>query len=1078
MACIIDKNIEISVVDIQGNTTRVPGTYLDLSQYDAYDEVCAILPDQETLLFFNFDFLEYNLQILNMTESTSTFDANTPSIGQNLMTISFATNKDILALISQGDQDDYTVNRVEIYNISNIHHPGLINSTEELNYINTITLSSDNKILFVLSGRTNINLSLYDMSNLPMIEHLSSISIKSNSFQWLQFIKVSVDENTAIVNMLPDRYFVLDISDKTSPIIAGSIIVEDSSINENTISSSYGYSAAILQNSKSIVATNNQTNLQIIKSPPYAVVTTPDTIRLGEMTSSTLIPLKKNSNEKYNIFNEDYRFVTMSLYSIAISLSSSQETITYQSLPNWITLDKPNQMLYFTPVSQQLLGPHRIYTVVSTKILQEELNSLNTSDTTDLMSTLISSGYLDNQGYITSNYDLVQPLILPSKYSKDDEIMIHDLLRSHYIQTVIPIYIQSSLDVQADSRPLSISTLSGSPLSVILQIDNSSNDTSTLHQNCKFVKNVDLMAASTIQDMSITLEGQLLEVNGALQQIIINLDDETQKCPGSITVNDGLNPIQNKLCPDLSDYITINHALRLNSDISLQAQINDDLAVHTGYFFSIMLDQAAFLDDGLTYKLVGDPSMTWLTLSDLFLSGTPPEKIWPPQQIQVWKRQYDFDVVASNEFKSTTVPLSIEVNISFLYFLKLVGQIITLIGLWVYLPRIFNILGKNIYRYPKDFIILPGKEITDLHIFPTAFIRAELEESRFIIKELKKSIANELGRKSLEKTELVQYFTDSGSRNINKDKIIKKINDTVISSAIEGKHQPKTYMEGTDLEKNIIAHLVINEIILSQLDSKQEKQTKEVFERLKPKWISLIEEVDSTSLQFSISQTKLDHGLKALGLNSSNIIRSEREKSHSLTDDSSMIEDSSLSSDSPARKYKEAKTNDLTSNRSNSISNMKPLDVELLSRDETRKSKLSSTKVNLDLLSGALAAYAFRRQHFNIEVTKVNVRMMEKQESSLRCLRGAKQFLKLDLKPVFINSNINVGYGIMYNTTGGVLRVSEASYNDLIDRTLIIQISTRRNRILRELWFYAIKNTKKETDLTGFAMNKAHSVVL
>ena len=1075
MACIIDKNIEISVVDIQGNTTRVPGTYLDLSQYDAYDEVCAILPDQETLLFFNFDFLEYNLQILNMTESTSTFDANTPSIGQNLMTISFATNKDILALISQGDQDDYTVNRVEIYNISNIHHPGLINSTEELNYINTITLSSDNKILFVLSGRTNINLSLYDMSNLPMIEHLSSISIKSNSFQWLQFIKVSVDENTAIVNMLPDRYFVLDISDKTSPIIAGSIIVEDSSINENTISSSYGYSAAILQNSKSIVATNNQTNLQIIKSPPYAVVTTPDTIRLGEMTSSTLIPLKKNSNEKYNIFNEDYRFVTMSLYSIAISLSSSQETITYQSLPNWITLDKPNQMLYFTPVSQQLIGPHRIYTVISTKILQTELNSLNTSDTTDLMSTLISSGYLDNQGYITSNFDLVQPLLLPSKYSKDDEILIHDLLRSHYIQTVIPISVESSLNLQTDSEPFSISTLSGSPLSVILEIDNSSNDASTPHQNCKFVKNVDLMAVSTIQDTSITLEGQLLEVNGALQQIIINLDDETQKCPGSITVNDGLNPIQNKLCPDLSDYITINHAPRLNSDISLQAQINDDLSVHTGYFFSIMLDQAAFLDNGLTYKLVADPSMRWLTLSDLFLSGTPLEEIWPPQQIQVWKRQYDFDLVVSNEFKSTTVPLSIEVDISFLYFLKLVGQIITLIGLWVYLPRIFNILGKSIYRYPKDFIILPGKEITDLHIFPTAFIRTELEESRFIVKELKKSIANELGRKSLEKTELVQYFTDSGSRNVNKDKITKKINDTVISSAIEGKHQPKTYMEGTDLEKNIIVHLVINEIILSQLDSKQEKQTKEAFERLKPKWINLIEKVDSASLQFSINQAKLDYELKALGLNPTDIILSDREK----TDDSSIMEEFSSPSALHARKHIEAKSNDTNSSKSNSISKVKLLDAEPLSQGEIGRSKLnSSTGVNLDLLRGALAAYAFRKQHLDIKANKVNVKMMEKRESSLRCLWGVKKLLKLDLKPVSINSNINMGYGINYDAIDGILYFSGVSYRNLIDRTLVVQISTRRNRILREIWFYVTRNTKQEIDLTELTTNNSHSVVL
>ena len=570
MACLMNNETEITVVDIQGNITRVPKTYLDFSQYPAEDEVCAILPDQETLLFFTFDFLSYNLGILNMTKSTSISDSSTPSIGQNLMSMTFATNRDILALYSQ-DLGEVDSNRISIYNISNVHHPVLINETENLDSISTSALSSDNKLLFVLVGRATVNtLLIYDISNLPMIEQLSSISVKRNLYQWLQFIKVSVDGNTAIVNMLPDRYFVLDISDKTSPIIAGSIIVEDSPVAGDTGSSSFGYSAAILSNSKSIVTTSNQTNLQIIKAPPYAVVTTPDTIRLGEMTASTLIALKKNTDEKYNLFVEDYRFVTMALYSVTASPSSYREIVTYESLPNWIILDKANQMLYFTPVSQQLLGLHRIYAVISTKILQEELNKLNISDATDLMPTLISSGYLDNQGYITSNFDLLQPLILPSKYSKDDESVVHGLLRSHYIQTVIPVSIKSSLNIQMDSKPLVISTSSGSPLSVVLKLEDSSNDTSVSSQNCKFLKDVDLMVASTIQDKSITLEGQLLDINGALQQIIVNLDNDTQKCPGSIIVNDGLNPIQSKLCPNLSAYIATNQPPGLNPNISLQ----------------------------------------------------------------------------------------------------------------------------------------------------------------------------------------------------------------------------------------------------------------------------------------------------------------------------------------------------------------------------------------------------------------------------------------------------------------------------------------------------------------------------
>src|SRR5690348_2406974 len=99
-------------------------------------------------------------------------------------------------------------------------------------------------------------------------------------------------------------------------------------------------------------------------------------------------------------------------------------------------------------------------------------------------------------------------------------------------------------------------------------------------------------------------------------------------------------------------------------------------------------------------------------------------------------------MIASNEYQSVEQDFTLSVGISFLYALKLVatygGQLVTIIGLLVYARYVYNILCKRRYRYPKDFTIRVGEEITSRTIYPIAFIAQPLRESKIIISQLDK----------------------------------------------------------------------------------------------------------------------------------------------------------------------------------------------------------------------------------------------------------------------------------------------------------------------------------------------------
>jgi len=104
-------------------------------------------------------------------------------------------------------------------------------------------------------------------------------------------------------------------------------------------------------------------------------------------------------------------------------------------------------------------------------------------------------------------------------------------------------------------------------------------------------------------------------------------------------------------------------------------------------------------------------------------------------------------------------------------------------------------------------------------------------------------------------------------------------------------------------------------------------------------------------------------------------------------------------------------------------------------------SLLISEKMNQTLLQDALIAYVFGLHQINKTPLQVDVSMKEQVESNF-----IWRFLKKNL-----NDTHRINYGINYDITDDVLNFSGITKDYLQGRTLVIQIATTRNRILKEI---------------------------
>ena len=70
--------------------------------------------------------------------------------------------------------------------------------------------------------------------------------------------------------------------------------------------------------------------------------------------------------------------------------------------------------------------------------------------------------------------------------------------------------------------------------------------------------------------------------------------------------------------------------------------------------------------------------------------------------------------------------------------------------------------------------------------------------------------------------------------------------------------------------------------------------------------------------------------------------------------------------------------------------------------------------------------------------------------------RFINKFLKYDLQHLLVNRSGEIGYGITYKVVNNVLVFSGTPTDDLLDRTLIIQVISRRGQIMKELWLRGV----------------------
>ena len=205
----------------------------------------------------------------------------------------------------------------------------------------------------------------------------------------------------------------------------------------------------------------------------------------------------------------------------------------------------------------------------------------------------------------------------------------------------------------------------------------------------------------------------------------------------------------------------------------------------------------------------------WLNLKGLSLIGTPPEKLT--------NREIPLLIIVSNEYQSTPVEFTLNIGISWMYAFKLVttygGALVALLGIFVFARKVYNIVCKRWYRYPKDFTVRAGEEISPSIIYPIAFISDAMVESRYILLRLDKKIGKELNIRS--KAKIASYFADSSTCQLDQNKLIQTVADIVTEILGDTPNKLKLYKLEGNSRKELINQLIINELTLRLLDLKE-----------------------------------------------------------------------------------------------------------------------------------------------------------------------------------------------------------------------------------------------------------------
>lgn len=1016
----------------------------DMSDLQNSSQIFSFAMANTTLMSFSFDG-----EIALVRSSCNMFLIDTSTLSSLKITTNFSSG-DQYACMTQGilAGDGKTAfiieqhyfegifesrNRILIFNATNPTQPFVIYMADT-EYLSLALLPDEETLLTVATINLETFLIILSISDLGSYSTLGMVQILSPQNLDPTRIPVSVsispDSQTVWIYSYGTGGLVkIDISDQTQPTILGFIPLPPSLV---------GF--VISQNCLTAYCVDTSNTLYVLDiSSSRILYMSQNTFQLGNTYTNYFVPLiLDTSTNTYRLIEEPYKLVSISLYQVQVmSINASQIDEIFYPLPNWMSYDLSSGNVYIEPKGQASLGSYNFHAFISTQISSDifynpSLNlTYENTDAVDLMSALVSLGYIDTDGFLTSTFDPNQPLLLSSRYLPD-ELIIRLLLTQNYIQLAMmqQFSVVSSLNTLLPEYLL-INTLSKTTLNVLI----------TLNSQAQFVEYAyPVLTTIAIKQSTITIDGLLADVNTALQKLIVNLND-TAPCDGSITVSDNLNPPLTQEVANISRYFIINQTPIQN--MSVQDQI-DKYSVKSGGEFLIPLNPLTFVDANglpLTYTLTMQPNKTvppnWLALRGLDLIGTLPDELFP-SDIQLC-------ITASNGYKSVDITFTLSVGLSLIY-------ILTFLIKYVGLPyaafrlryQIYNILCKRRYRYPKDFSLKVNEEIS-LQGFPTIrFIAEEQKESELIIKELevatlKKMQANFQENKNMSKP-IVVYFLDPDTQILNQDKLSLAIDDAANSLLNARKDSLKLYFSKINPNSEMTKRLIANKLIMRQLNLKLEKTTKKAFDALKLQFTEFVDYSSPSYMNNTELEDKIATYCSKLPSHASNRPRASQRRDDLNT---SLISLVPLSHENDKRQLN--------------------LRTELIDSGQRRISdipQVHSFGINEALLKQALSVYIFRRHSFDVNLVNVGV-VIKKRRSKASSLRKVMEFLQLECLMRYLKLDLGVlpvmegrthFCGIRHSIDNSVLHVSGTPEEKLQGETLVIQVVKKNGKILMELW--------------------------
>lgn len=906
-----------------------------------------------------------------------------------------------------------------IFDISNLKSPVQISKVSLGSQLkgSNIALTPDEKAILVdVCTSSSESVEVINIENLKAPSQVGSVELPWKP-AFSTFIEISSSGKAAFLNS-EEGVLILDILSLETPFIVGQTIQDVTSTG-----------LRLSQDQKNLFVTT-PFGFSIYNYQPQSSLYTENlNYGLGGSYSNSLKVIKINEQNKYNLIEENYVFTSLSLYNNEFSAATNEGTVSYSPLPNCMSFDTEKGILKVTPKSEADINTYNIYARISTHISKDEFAKVTTDDQAhELLVSLTALGYINTEGYLTSIFNPSQSLVLSQPYAQvEKEKEIRDILAAHQIEMVLQVYIQPTLKIRAieiddETEYFEIETLATSNLHVQIRLEDK------IHAQFLTRTYSGVQSQITDENTFLILNGDLTSINLALQAITVDVKTSYKSSStASIFVSDNLNPSISKSFTDSAKYFVHNQPPYYNKqEFDLQTQI-DRYTVFTGQNFVIEIDSQTFKN---THNLpltistrMADPKKeypSWLLKKELKLIGTPPNKLSP--------NKFNLIMKVSNEYKSIDVPFTLSVSISLMYALSLAGvysgYLLTIIGLWATSNKIFNVAFKHWYRYPKNFKVTVGEEVTDQTIPPIAFIADQTLESQFILRRLIKQMNEKNGIPALNETLWVKEFIDTRTQQINTQLLLEAVENVVKMMTVAERGKVKRFNSAESFQHDLIFQLIYHKAVYAQLNLEHEKDTKEAYEKIKSKWVNFISHNQFSQLQ--LDRACLEKELRRKGI--------------SIEKDNSIEENSTYSEEPSSTKNRSFEKVLLTSERS--------------SIAFEAKQRLA---VNMELLEKALIAHATSFHHLDARPIDIDILSLQKLTSSSPILEIIFQFLKMDLRALSFMNKREVGGGIKHRIKNDTLHFYGVPNRDIRDQVLVVQIVNQKRRNLRELWIYGME---------------------